>query len=66
MHHVLAGYNAGMFAFGQSGGGKTYSMFGRDGESTQQPPVGLASLRVRGKDAAVVSVGERDRVGENR
>jgi len=28
---VLCGYNAGVFAYGQSGGGKTYTMLGRDG-----------------------------------
>ena len=31
---MLDGYNAGMFAYGQSGGGKTYSMMGKEGELT--------------------------------
>ena len=32
MQHVMAGYNAGMLAYGQSGGGKTYSMLGKEGD----------------------------------
>ena len=28
---VLCGFSAGVFAYGQSGGGKTYTMLGRDG-----------------------------------
>eukprot|EP00656_Telonema_subtile_P046748 TRINITY_DN5329_c0_g1_i1.p1 TRINITY_DN5329_c0_g1~~TRINITY_DN5329_c0_g1_i1.p1 ORF type:complete len:827 (+),score=242.10 TRINITY_DN5329_c0_g1_i1:172-2652(+) len=32
VNEVLDGYNAGMFAYGQSGGGKTYSMLGKEGD----------------------------------
>jgi len=31
---VLCGYNAGVFAYGQSGGGKTYTMLGCEGALT--------------------------------
>ena len=29
---VLAGFNAGVFAYGQSGGGKSYSLLGKEGQ----------------------------------
>lgn len=46
VENCLAGYNSSIFAYGQTGAGKTYTMIGQLGKSdqVQQKPVILDTL----------------------